>query len=163
MAAVLKTPRRCIRLLLIIKKEILTPNIYFVRVVRAAKNQFRCSVVSAHYIWSIQSILPHYLSRSKITNLYYSLFIFEDIFWLKVTMTDALTMHKSHSGQNLSHEVLNLFYWDSFVPCLCLLYNVLQILIAILEYYVLYSFSILLLAIIDVNHLNAIFAIAQFF
>jgi len=78
-------------------------------------------------------------------------------------MTNALTMHKSHSGQNLSHEVLNFFYWDSFVPRLCLLYNVLQILIAILEYYVLYSFSILLLAIIDVNHLNAIFAISQFF
>lgn len=55
--------------------NILTPNINFVTVVRAAKYELRRPVVSAYYVRRIQTILLHYLSRPKVTNLNNTLFV----------------------------------------------------------------------------------------
>lgn len=75
-------------------------------------------------------------------------------------MTNALGMNKSHPGQNLPHVVFNLGSWDSLVKFFRLLDYLLQVFGAILKYDVLNAFSVLLLAVVNVDHLYAVLAIS---
>lgn len=75
-------------------------------------------------------------------------------------MTNALGMNKCHPGQNLPHVVFNLGSWDSLVKFFSLLDYLFQVFGAILKYDVLNAFSIFLLAVVNVNHLNAVLAVS---
>ena len=75
-------------------------------------------------------------------------------------MANTLGMNKSHPSQNLPHVVFNLSSWDRLAKFFSLFDYLFQVFGAILKYYVLNAFSVLLLAVVNVNHLYAVFAVS---
>lgn len=76
-------------------------------------------------------------------------------------MTDSLGMNERHTGQYLSHVVFYPGYGYRFVLFLSLLDYLFKILVAVLKNDVLNFLSVLLLAVVNVDHLNAVFAVSE--
>lgn len=76
-------------------------------------------------------------------------------------MTNALLVDVGHTGQYLSHVVLDVSHWYESVVLLGNLDNVLKVSGTILEDNILDLFAIIRLTVVDIEHLDTIFAIPQ--
>lgn len=76
-------------------------------------------------------------------------------------MTYTLRVNKCHTCQNLFHVVFYFSDWDCFVLFFSLLNYLLEILIAVLKNDVLNALPVLLLAVVNIDHLYAVFAISK--
>ena len=101
-------------------------------IIAAGKDQFRCAVVSGHYVRGIQFLVEH-LCRPEVTDFDDSLLRFKDVLRLEVSVGDAFLVDESHSLQNLLHVVSYFFNWNPMLVFLMLLDYLLQVFVAVFE------------------------------
>lgn len=83
-----------------------TPNIHFVSVVSISKKTFRSAVPSCRNVLSEWHFLIETPATSQICQ-FHSLSIEKDVFWLYVSMKDAISMHMLDGLDQLKHVVLD--------------------------------------------------------
>ena len=143
--------------------QILTPNVNFVGVIWACKDQLGCTIVSGDYVWSVKrSLFVKNLGRSEITYLDDTFFSEKNVLGLEVPMSHFFWVNILHALKYLLHKLADLTDGNVFLILLALLNDLFQVSAAEFEYEVLRCLSLIIPGVVNVKQLDNILASAQF-
>lgn len=158
--------QKCSRLLkIMIRKKfmVLTPDVYFVRIVTTRENKLRSTVVAWNYIRRILTSRSEYFCASKVTNFDHTFLIFEYVLRLQVPVANTVRMNVTHAFKYLTHIVPDFTHWDRrrLVFILVWLNHVFQVGRTEFEHHILHAFFVFGLWVVYVQQLHNIWAVLE--